>query len=326
VCSLFALSFAPAALAGEEQELEAAKTRMTSGKYDEAEARLRRMVGYEPGVEVCPQTPETTEHGCRLTDPELLQKARGYLANALFANGKKDEARKPIYDILIQDPSFIPSTTLFPDEVIDLFNDERGKHAAELAKKIQEEAAKVAKERADQDQQKKERNAYIAALEARASVEVEKRSRWIAMIPFGAGQYQNDNIGWGLFFTMSQVLTAGTSIVTTGVSYNLSLQGIAQQNWDGCLPAAPPVNKVCKAVEQISPATTTELQALQVVNDVSLGAFIALAVTGVIEAQVDFKPIVETKHPELLPPKPKVLLTGVPNAPSSIGAGLKVTF
>jgi Flp pilus assembly protein TadD len=316
------------ARADQAAELEAIKTRMQSGNYEEAERRLRRML--DPSSPPCPTTPDTTELGCQVTDPEILQKARGYYVNALVLNGKKDEARKPIYEILLQDPSFVPNPTLFIDKAVDLFNEERATHLAELVKKSQEDAAKIAKERAQQEEQKKERNAYIAALEARASVRVEKHSRWIAAIPFGVGQYQNDNVGWGLFFTVSEVLTAGASIVTTGVSYNLTLQGIGLQNWNGCLPLydppMAPVSKVCIAVPSISPAVKTELQTLEVVDDVSLGAFLVLAVSGVIEAQASFKPTVETKHPELLPPKPKVLVTGVPNAPSAFGAGLKVTF
>ena len=333
-CLLVALtSGAREARADQAAELEAVKTRMQSGSYEDAERRLRRML--DPSAPVCPTTPDTTELGCQVTDPEILQKARGYFVNALILDSKQEEARRIVYDILFQDPSFVPSPALFIDKAVDLFNDERAKHLADLVKKSQEDAAKIAKEKAKQEEEKKERNAYIAALEARASIRVEKHSRWIAMIPFGVGQYQNDNLGWGLFFTVSELLTAGTSIVTTGVSYNLSLQGIALQNWDGCLPVVlsptaankPAIaSRVCRAVPKISPAVETELQTLQVVDDVSLAAFIVLAVSGVIEAQASFKPTVETKHPELLPPKPKVLVTGVPNAPSAFGAGLKVTF
>ena len=324
-CSVVAIAVASTAFAGEEQELEAARTRLASGKYEEAEARLSRMV--DPKVEVCPSTPELTPAGCQITDPEMLQKARGYFVNALVANGKRDEARKPIYDIIYQDPSFAPSPTLFPQPVIDLFEEESGRHRAELAKKIQEDAAKVAKDRAEQEEQKKERNAYIAALEARASIQVVNHSRWIAAIPFGVGQYQNDSIGWGLFFTMTEVVTSVTAAVTTGVSYNLMVQGIAQEHPPTRAPALPPVNWVYLMNQpRTSPSNTIQLQVLQVVNDVSVGAFIAFALSGIIEAEVNFKPTVEIHRPDLLPPKPKVLVTGVPNAPSAYGAGLKVTF
>jgi len=307
------------AFAGDEQELEAAKSRLANGNADSAEERLRIMVA--PTGDPCPTTPDLTDKGCRITNPEMLQAARGYYANALVYNGKKDEARKPIVDILLADPSFVPNPTLFPQPVIDLFIEERGKHNDEIAKINQDEAAKLAKARAEQDQQKKERDAYIAALEARASVQVVRHSRFIAAVPFGVGQYQNDEIGWGLFFTVSEVLTAGTSIVTTGVHIGLATQAVAAQN-------APPVLDPATGRLKTTDYTTIrqQLQTLEAVDDASLAAFLVLAISGIIEAEVNFKPTVEIKRPELLPPKPKVLVTGVPNAPGAEGLGLRITF
>src|SRR5437016_3458556 len=67
---------ASVARANEEQELEAAKARMATGNYAEAEERLRRMV--DPNGEPCPPTPEPTDHGCQVKDRVLLAKAREY--------------------------------------------------------------------------------------------------------------------------------------------------------------------------------------------------------------------------------------------------------
>jgi hypothetical protein len=263
----------------------------------------------------CPASADLTPAGCRVVDGAIVQKARGYYAIALVGNGKKEEARAPIDAILLEDPNFAFSADVFPQVVIDLSISERGRISGDIQEVIRKRAAEAAKKRAADEQRENDRNAYIRALEAQASTEVEqeKHSRWVAAIPFGVGQYQNGDIGLGVVFTVSELVSAGTMAVTSAIWLDLNLQGISFQNGNHANGET---------------ADTSQMEALQVANDVSFGVLLALVAAGIIEAEVSFKqPPPLTKH-RPLPPKPKSLqITGVTGAIGpTAGMGLKLEF
>ncbi len=305
------------ARAAEEQELEAARTRIGAGAYEEAEPRLRRLL--DPKGDACPTAVDLTPEGCRLADPENIQQARGYYAIALVANGKRDEAKLPIDDMLRHDPAFVPSLTLYPPDVVDLFTVERRRLADELARIAADKAAAEAALRAKEKARKEALEKYIASLEAQAAEEtvIEKRSRFIAAVPFGVGQYHNGNVGLGAMFSITEGLGATVMMVTVFVAQDLNRQAIEFQND----PAAG------KETDLDRDAINSKLDILQGVN---IGAAIMLgvfAIAGVIEAEVAFKPSVTTTHDRKLPPKPPELeVTGVPGAPNATGLGLSLHF
>lgn len=304
------------AFAAEEQELEAARTRIGSGAYEEAEPRLQRLL--DAKAEACPATVDLTPNGCRLVDPENIQQARGYLAIALVANGKKEEAKGPIDDMLRHDPAFVPSLTLYPPDVVDLFTVERGRLADELAKIAADKAAAEATLRAKEKARKEALEKYIAALEGQASEEtvVEHRSRFIAAIPFGVGQYQNGNAGLGAMFTIAEAIGAGTMLVTVFVVQDLNRQAIEFQNHNLDSDTGLDLD-----------ALNTKIDVLQGVNIGGAVVFGIFAIAGIIEAEAAFKETTKTTHDRKLPPKPKELeITGVPGAPTATGIGLSLHF
>lgn len=313
--SALACAVPGAARAAEEQELEAARTRIGAGAYEEAEPRLRRLL--DPTAEPCPTVVDLTPNGCRLADPENVQQARGYYAIALVANGKREEAKKPIDDMLRHDPAFVPSLTLYPPEVVDLFTVERGRLADELAKIAADKAAAEAALRAKEKARKEALARYIASLEGQASEQtvIENRSRFIAALPFGVGQYQNGNVGLGAMFSIAEGIGAATMIVTLLISQDLNRQAIEFQK-------NPDSNTGLDL-----PALNTNVDILQGVNiggTIVLGVF---ALAGIIEAEAAFKPSVTTTHDRKLPPKPKELeVTGVPGAPTATGLGVAIHF
>lgn len=306
-----------AAFAAEEQELEAARTRIGAGAYEDAEPRLRRML--DPKADGCPIEIDLTPNGCRLANPDNIQQARGYYAIALVANGKKEQAKDPIDDMLRHDPAFVPSLTLYPPDVVDLFTVERGRLADELARIASEKAAAEAALRAKEKARKEALDKYIASLEAQASEEtvIEKRSRFIAAVPFGVGQYQNGNVGLGAMFTITEGIGTAIMVITLLVAQDLNSQAIAFQN-------DPTAGKET-GLDLV--ALNTKIDILQGVN---IGAAIMVgvfAISGVIEAQVAFKPSVTTTRDRKLPAKPPELeVTGVPGAPSATGLGLSLHF
>jgi hypothetical protein len=94
-------------------------------------------------------------------------------------------------------------------------------------------------------------------------------SRWIALIPFGVGQFQNHDVARGVYFAVGELLLAGTSIGSYFYSYHLAT-------------SAPPASEVA--------AVNAKLDTVTVVNRVAFASWAALTLAGVIEAQLNFGP------------------------------------
>lgn len=107
-------------------------------------------------------------------------------------------------------------------------------------------------------------------------VVVEKRSRLVAALPFGVGQFQNGAEGLGVFFASSEALAAAVSIGSAIMVSRLADTGATMRNRQD-----QPVNVI---------ALNRQIDEAAWVNRISFGTWAALAVIGVIEAQVAFVP------------------------------------
>jgi hypothetical protein len=107
----------------------------------------------------------------------------------------------------------------------------------------------------------------LSAAPARA----EGESRWLAAVPFGAGQFQNGDVGLGIFFAAAEGTFGATSIATV-VAVNLLASRDVGPDPRGAHRAS--LNK--------------SIHTLTVANGVAFTGFALLAVSGVIEAQVNF--------------------------------------
>src|SRR5262249_10886905 len=96
---------------------------------------------------------------------------------------------------------------------------------------------------------------------------VEKPSVWLALVPFGAGQFQNDNLGLGLTFLLTEAATLATNI-----GCYFWIEGL--RGPDGFYSGSN--------YQTALAARTTQI--------VSISAFGGLAVGGVIEALIARKP------------------------------------
>jgi hypothetical protein len=112
-----------------------------------------------------------------------------------------------------------------------------------------------------------------APARADGPVEGAPGSRYIAALPFGAGQFQNGDVGLGIFFAAGEALLGGASITAFALVDRLSQTSLRSSN--GLLPNIPALNN--------------ELALLTRLNQVAFAAGSALAVAGVIEAQVSFR-------------------------------------
>jgi hypothetical protein len=290
--------------ADDAQELELAKNRFNAGQYEEAHSQFARLL--TPTLPACDKGPSTA---CRLTDPDLIERTRVLDAACLIALKRPALADAQIETVLRQNPAYAPSPALFPQEVVDRFTEVRGRLREELDKLAEQQAHEALKRRLADQQARDAQEKWITDVQRLAGQErrFEVNSRWIAMIPFGVGQYQNGDTRLGALFTASEV-ALGVSLVTSGVF----AQNYANFDRSRC-------NAQCYA--QVESAFTTAA----LVNHISFGALLGVAVAGIVQAQIAFVPERVTAVPRAIPPRPKIAPT-VSLDPHRLGVGIVGTF
>jgi hypothetical protein len=210
-----------------------------------------------------------------IKDPGLTNQARMIRGASDMYLGRIADADAQFDRILRNNPKFEPDPILFPPGVLDEFRRIREKLEKEAADKKAGDAN--TKKIAALEAENSKLTLRVKSLEDYASRydTVTKRTRVLASIPFGYGQFQNGDPALGIFFASTEILALGTA--TVSYFYHRSL------------PPDP-----VDANEARNAASTA-----RVVNWISLGAFVALAVGGVVQAHVSFVP--ETKETKTRP-------------------------
>jgi tetratricopeptide (TPR) repeat protein len=277
--SVLALALPPSnANADDATELERAKTSYDAGRYAEGVERFKQILS--------PQSPNG------LHDPTIIQRARAYYAACLIALGRDEEANALLETIIRTEPRYALDPVVFPGKVIDRFLDVKERLKGELEKAGQERADA---ERAVHAKQEQELRAYIETLQQLASREsvVVRHSRWIAALPFGIGQFQNQKEGLGYAFLATEALLAVTSI-TAGV---IHMQLVAQYP------------KYARGTINFSDFESRRKTS----RDVSVYSSIALAMVvlgGIVEAELNFVPEVHETRIRPIPLAPVAI--GIP--------------
>jgi hypothetical protein len=212
--------------------------------------------------------------------------SRKYLAAAALFLGRKQEAQAQFESLLRVEPDYVLDPLAFPDEVARLFAEVKTHMELERVRGDEERAraaAEKAAQAAHRDEAAKEQRQRLDRLVALASTErIEQRhSRWIAMMPFGIGQYQNGNAGLGLVLAVSE----GSLLAISLVSFFL------HENLRGQNPNTDDLRQDARLAESVFRYT----------NQISLGLFGAIAIAGVIDAQVRFVPSRNIDRPRPLP-------------------------
>lgn len=304
------------ARAGDEQELEIARRQLDEFAYDKAATRLGRML--DPATPVCTASIEVTPDGCRLTDMAAVRRARGLYAIVLFTLKRPAEAKTQFKKLLLEDPTFSPSPADYPVDLIKLFAEAKKEHEDSAVQRT----VQAQKAQKDYDDAVKLYDDWVDEMQMLASTEsvVSQRSRWIAAIPFGVGQFQNDDVGLGVFFSSLEGALVVASIVTGA--------------WQARLIECRAKVDVCSGDDD--PIVVSELedqiQTLQIVNLASVGLLGAAIIAGIIEAEVNFEPEiasprarpVRTRPPK--PVKPTVEVTSGPPNADIVGVGVGVHF
>lgn len=242
-----------------------------AGKYNECADSLHRLLSGD------------SAHPLR--DSEVIQNARIYHAACLIGSGQTQAADEPLRAAIRQDPQMKPpDSLLFPPQVIDRFlrvrdtmfdiirkaEDERIKHAQELV--------------AQQEARAKRERARVAGLEQLAQEEslITPRTRWLALVPFGVGQFQNDDKPLGYVFLTSEILLAATTLTALGVESHLVL--------------------ATSQLDKPDPSNNTRNTNWKTALDYSSYAWLGVSLIGIIEAQISFVPEQREVRKRDLPP------------------------
>jgi hypothetical protein len=251
--------------ADDQSDVAKARAAYEAKNYDDAERRLRGMLDPDIGT---------------LKDPSLRTQARMYWGATMLALKRREEASAIFEKLLLDDPSYEPDPLSFPSEVIDAFIDTRKRIIDKINAAKAEQARLAAERRAREEEEKRRAAERLKLLEKLATEEkiTERHSRWVALIPFGVGQFQNGQklLGWMFLGAEAAMLGVGTAAIPFYV-YN---RGQAYDLWtQGRDPSIDPVR--------------TYLDRANAAKFVSAGfdvAFLVTAAIGVVHAQLTFVP------------------------------------
>lgn len=207
-----------------------------------------------------------------LRDVGQKNRARMYFAACLVSLGREKDADAQMEQIVRDDILYVPDKVAFSSRVLDRFTETRVRLRDEIAEKEKERIlAEIAARKAEEERKRKAQE-RVAKLEELATEEIAERkgSRWIAMVPFGVGQFQNRQTGLGIGFLSTEVVLGAASITTALLSGSIQRQ-------------AEQANADRKAAEILN-------NRVVLANRLTFGAFAAVAVAGIVHAQVTFVP------------------------------------
>ncbi len=235
--------------ADELDDFEAARTVFEEHDFREAVERFSALLS-------SPQGPPQNS--------VIEREARKYLGVSHYLLGNSEQAKLQFELLLGIEPDYALDPVRFPAQVYDTFA------AVKDAMQQRSLAEKAARLKAP---------AQVTLNEAQAKAlrtwldedhgywEVTRRSRWMAFMPFGAGQLSNGHTATGW-------LVAALSV---GTAASATISGLLHQRLAGERPTPG----------EIDSARSAE-RSLRVVNWASLGALAAVAIAGIIDANLRF--------------------------------------
>lgn len=252
-------------------DVEKARAAYLARNYAEAEERLRPLVDPKTG----------------LKELSLLSQARMVLGAVLLAQGKREPAVEVFEKMILEDPAFEPDPLSFSGDVINTFFDVRAQLQEKIRQQAQSSARREAERRARAEEERRKQEDWLATVKQMAQEEkiTVRNSRLVAFLPFGAGQFQNRDpvLGW-TFLISEAALVVGTGITIPMYAYH---RGRAEE------------------VARANDFRTAQLYQdradnIRTVNLSFVGAFAAIAITGLVQANLAYVPeTVETKKREL---------------------------
>lgn len=315
---LFALAAAlgaGAARADDSQQFELVKGLFYAGQYEDVVRRLAILL--DPSnpacgtVEGAPTAPQT----CHLADQVLVERSREMQVVALVALKRQADADVVIEKMVRQNPTYTPEPGSLPAAVVQRVGEIKARLQKELEDRARNDAdaqrkAALQTHKASEDERK-----WLAEMTRLASQEtvIERRSRVLAFVPFGVGQFQNGDTALGLVFAGTQALAAGAAA------------GFGAMH--GFFAAADP-DAVDENGNPLDNAElTSQIQLAAQANQIAFGTWAALAIAGIIQANVAFVPEVRTTRPRAVPKRPvPVVVPTVAVSDGGVSVGFVGTF
>lgn len=212
---LLILAAAPSVRADEQSDLDKGRNVYLARQYDEADARFRTMLDAKTGT---------------LHDPALIAQAQMYWGAVMIAKGRSQDASALFEKLLLRDAHYEPDPLSFPSEVLDAFVDTRTRIRDSLNAAARENARREAERKARDEAEKQRQVERLKLLERLASEEqiTDRHYRFVAFIPFGAGQFQNGQkaLGWIFLGMESAFVLAGAITVPL---YYAELKGASDE-------------------------------------------------------------------------------------------------
>jgi len=287
----------------DQVELERGKLEYQSGRYVECVRVL--------GAALTPGS----EH--RIRDPELVREARLYHASCLIGSGQDKEADEELRRAIQEQPTLDPpDQRVFMPELVRRYIQIRISMRDELRQADQKRREIEARAKAERELKAKREEQRLRNLEQYAQVQsyTTVNSRWLASVPFGVGQFQNRDNALGYTFLVAEGLAGATLLTSLLLEISLHRTALAAEARGETLDK-----------DSVNP----DLRTLDTLTTVSAWSFLALAVGGIVEAQLAFVPQHTDVRYKPLPPelerkaasaerrraRPGVTLTGVQLAP-----------
>lgn len=252
-------------------EIERMRSLFEAGKYASCASELEALL--EPG-------------GRTLEDREARDEGHVYRMACLMGQGRAQQARAQAEVAIRENPLVgVPSRARFPGPVVDLFIRVRARLLPEIEKAERDRTEKqreAAQQRAERLRKERER---VLELERMASerIVLQKNERWLAWVPFGVGQFQNDDDGLGWLFLGAESALLATTVVA--LSIELQLASSADD---------PQTDK--QDLNRLQTGARTVWTA-------SLWGFLGVTALGIIEANVSYVPEFRRVERRKLPPR-----------------------
>jgi len=181
--------------ADEFEDFAGAKNAYEAGEYETAVTRFEAILKGQP------------------KNKGLVEETHKLLGVSYVFVGDTDGAEAQFIELLTADPGFSLDPLVFPIDVIDFFTSVKNRHGDRIAtlarERAREEEARRREEEArrEAELEKLKRNVYLE----RASRE---SSLLVAFVPFGAGQFQNEQPVKGALFLSAEILLGATALTT----------------------------------------------------------------------------------------------------------------
>lgn len=303
------------ARADDAQQFELLKGLFYAGQYDDVVKRTTILLdASNPAcatVEGAPTVPQT----CHLADGVLIERSREMQVVALVAIKRESDADAIMEKMLRQNPAYSPEPGSLPPAVVERLREIKARLQKELEDDARKKADEQRKARILAQKAAEEERRWLAEVTALASKEtvIERRSRLVACMPFGVGQLQNGDTGLGILFMASQALAAGSAIAFGTVHAFYAAVDPSTKDENGS-----PVDR---------PALAERVQIAALGNQISFSVWAALAVAGIVQANVAFVPEVRTTRDRPMPRRPQpVVAPAVVASGDGVSVGLVGSF